>query len=300
MPCGFAPFSPPPHPSRRTVLRALGGGVAALAAPRIARARDASRDITLGLTPVFLNNDLELLSALKTYLELSVGQPVKLVLRRTYEEITSLLVSGQLDAAWICGYPFVAFRGPLELVAVPVWRAKPLYQSYIIAGTGNASASIAELGGGAHAFSDPNSNSGYLVTAALLAEKGLRPEGFFSRVFFTYGHRNVVRAVASGLADSGSVDGYVWEVMSRVEPAMTATTRIVRKSEWLGFPPIATTRAALARSEVRALQSAFVRMAESGEGQRVLQLLHLDGFAEEPPALFDAIAAKADLVKRLG
>ncbi|WP_088343874.1 MULTISPECIES: PhnD/SsuA/transferrin family substrate-binding protein [Rhodomicrobium] len=300
MPYGFAPFSPPPLLSRRAILGIFGSGFATFAAPQNARAQDASRDITLGLTPVFLNNDLELLAALKTYLELSVGQPVKLVLRRTYEEITSLLVSGQLDAAWICGYPFVAFRNQLELVAVPVWRGKPLYQSYIIAGTGNAAASIAELRGGAHAFSDPNSNSGYLVTAALLAEQGARPEGFFGRVFFTYGHRNVVRAVASGLADSGSVDGYVWEVMTAVEPAMTANTRVVRKSEWLGFPPIATTRTAMARGEVQALRRGFVRMAESAEGQRVLKLLHLDGFAEEPPALFDAISAKADLVKRLG
>ncbi len=299
MPDGFAPLVRLPM-VRRTVLGMIGGTLAALASPHIACSQDASRELTLGLTPVFLNNDLELLSALKTYLETSTGQPIKLVLRRTYEEITSLLVSGQLDAAWICGYPFVAFRDQLELVAVPVWRGKPLYQSYIITGAGNPAASIDDLRGSVHAFSDPNSNSGYLVTAALLAEQGLRPESFFSRAFFTYGHRNVVRAVASGLADSGSVDGYVWEVMTMAEPEMTRTTRVLRKSEWLGFPPIATTRAALGRGEVQALQHAFVRMADNESGQLVLRLLHLDGFAEEPPALFDTIAAKADLVKRLG
>jgi phosphonate transport system substrate-binding protein len=117
-----------------------------------------------------------------------------------------------------------------------------------------------------HAFSDPNSNSGYLVTTALLAEKRIRPEHFFSRVFFTYGHRNVVRAVAAALADSGSVDGYVWEVMKEIEPDLTDRTRIVRKSEWLGFPPIATPRGALARPEVRALQQAFIRMPDDPPG----------------------------------
>jgi phosphonate transport system substrate-binding protein len=300
MPEWFAPVTCLPLVRRRTVLRMFGGSLAALAAPHIARAQDASREITLGLTPVFLNNDLELLAALKTYLEASTGQSVKLVLRRTYEEITSLLVSGQLDAAWICGYPFVSFRDQLELVAVPIWRGKPLYQSYIISGASNPAVSISDLRGSVHAFSDPNSNSGYLVTAALLAEQGFRPEGFFSRVFFTYGHRNVVRAVAAGLADSGSVDGYVWEVLSAAEPEMTRTTRIVRKSEWLGFPPIATTHGALARREAQALQRAFVGMPDTVEGQLVLQLLHLDGFAQEPPGLFDTIAAKADLVQRLG
>ena len=296
----FAPFEALPLTERRSALKLIGGSLVALAVPNVAPAQEASREITLGLTPVFLNNDLELLSTLKAYLESSTGQTVKLVLRRTYEEITSLLVSGQLDAAWICGYPFVAFRDQLELVAVPVWRGKPLYQSYIIAGVENPAASISDLRGSVHAFSDPNSNSGYLVTAALLAGQGLRPESFFSRVFFTYGHRNVVRAVAAGLADSGSVDGYVWEVLTTAEPEMTRTTRIVRKSEWLGFPPIATTRAARARREVQALQRAFVGMADNVQGRLVLRLLHLDGFAEEPPTLFDTIAAKADLVKGLG
>jgi phosphonate transport system substrate-binding protein len=300
MPKWFAPFDRLPLTERRSALKLIGGSLVALAVPNIAPAQEASREITLGLTPVFLNNDLELLSTLKAYLENSTGQTVKLVLRRTYEEITSLLVSGQLDAAWICGYPFVAFRDQLELVAVPVWRGKPLYQSYIIAGAKNRAASISDLRGSVHAFSDPNSNSGYLVTAALLAEQGLRPESFFSRVFFTYGHRNVVRAVAAGLADSGSVDGYVWEVLSTAEPEMTRTTRIVRKSEWLGFPPIATTRGGLARREAQALQRAFVGMPDTVQGRLVLRVLHLDGFAEEPPSLFDTIAAKADLVKRLG
>jgi phosphonate transport system substrate-binding protein len=134
----------------------------------------------------------------------------------------------------------------------------------------------------------------------LLAEKRIRPEHFFSRVFFTYGHRNVVRAVAAGLADSGSVDGYVWEVMKEIEPDLTDRTRIIRKSEWLGFPPIATPRGALARPEVQALQQAFIRMPDDPQGQFVLRLLRLDGFAEVEPTLFDAIAAKSDLVKRFG
>ena len=300
MPERFAPFSHLQLMRRRRVLKLVGGSLVALVAPNIAPAQEASRDITLGLTPVFLNNDLELLAALKTYLEASTGQPVKLVLRRTYEEITSLLVSGQLDAAWICGYPFAVFRDQLELVAVPVWQGRPLYQSYIIVSADNPATSISDLRGSVHAFSDPNSNSGYLVTTALLADQGLRPERFFGRVFFTYGHRNVVRAVAAGLADSGSVDGYVWEVMMTVEPEMTRTTRILRKSEWLGFPPIAATRGSLAGREVQALQHAFVHMADNTQGQLVLRLLHLDGFAQELPALFDTIAAKADLVKRLG
>jgi phosphonate transport system substrate-binding protein len=299
----FAPACHLQPVRRRTALRLIGGALAPLAMPGLLHAEAVGtgrRDITVGLTPVVLNDDLELLAALKTYLETSTGQPVKLILKRTYQDITTLLLSGQLDAAWICGYPFVAFRDRLELLAAPVWRGQPLYQSYIIAGADSAAEELGDLHGGVHAFSDPNSNSGFLVTAALLAEQGLRPEGVFSRVFFTYGHRNVVRAVAAGLAQSGSVDGYVWELLAEAEPEMTRMTRVVRKSELLGFPPIAVARGALARVEILAIQRAFIEMAARSEGRRVLELLRLDGFVQVSPDLFDAIAAKADLVKRLG
>jgi phosphonate transport system substrate-binding protein len=299
MPNRCAPFACDGILPRRTVLGLLAGGFAALGCKRPS-AYATPRSLTVGLTPVFLNNDLELLGALKSYLEGATGGSVQLVLKRTYEEITTLLVSGQLDAAWICGYPFVSFRDKLELLAVPLWRGKPLYQSYIIIGAESPAASVSDLRGGVHAFSDPNSNSGYLVTAALLAEQKLRPDSYFSRTFFTYGHRNVVRAVAAGLAESGSVDGYVWEVMALVEPEITRSTRVLRKSEWLGFPPVATTRNGLLRQEIQSLQNAFLTMTGQDAGQRVLQLLHLDGFAKTPPEVFDTIAAKVDLVRNLG
>ncbi len=260
----------------------------------------AQGTLQFGLTPVFLTNDLELLTKLKAYLSRRTGREVQLVQRRTYEEITSLLLSGQLHAAWICGYPFAQYRKQLSLVSVPIWKGQPLYQSYLIAPQGRGARSIDDLKGDTHAFSDPNSNSGYLVTAALLAERKLRPKQFFRQTFFTYGHRNVVRAVSSGLANSGSVDGYVWEVMSSLEPELTSKTEIVSKSELLGFPPVACLKSEAGSQDVALLHDALLSMTTDPEGREVLALLKLDGFADEPDQLFDSIAAKVDLVQSLG
>jgi phosphonate transport system substrate-binding protein len=263
-----------------------------------AQSRAADRPVLqFGLTPVFLTNDLELLTQLKSYLTRKCGTEVQLVQRRTYEEITNLILSGQLDAAWICGYPFAQYKSELALVAVPVWRGKPLYQSYIIVPANRDVSSIDDLRGDLHAFSDPNSNSGYLVTTALLAERNQRPDIFFKKTIFTYGHRNVVRAVASGLAQSGSVDGYVWEVMAELEPKLTEKTRILRKSEELGFPPVACLRRNQDEQRIETLRSALVEMKDDDEGRNVLHLLRLDGFSDEPESVFDQIAAKMMLIR---
>ena len=89
------------------------------------RAAASAGELRFGLTPVFLTSDLELLDRLRSYLEQATGFPVRLVTRRTYQEITSLLLSGQLDAAWICGFPFVANRRGCRSLRCRSGRASP-------------------------------------------------------------------------------------------------------------------------------------------------------------------------------
>ena len=273
------------------VLAQVGGAHASMA---------PNATIRFGLTPVFLTSDLELLGRLEAYLRRATGVPVALVTRRTYQEITALLVAGELDAAWICGFPFVAHREALQLVAVPLWRGRPLYQSYLIVDRDRAAANLGDLRGAIHAFSDPDSNSGFLQTRAALAEAGERPDTFFARTLFTYGHRNVIRAVSSGLAASGSVDRYGYEVVAELEPGLTEGTRVLSASEWLGFPPIAAPRQPVDRGRLAALTAALLAMADDPDGRAVLAMLRLDGFASEPASLFDTIAAKAALVAAAG
>ncbi len=280
---------------RRRFLAGLGASVGLLAS-RHARAADAP--LRLGLTPVFLINDLQLLSQLKSYLTRACGRPVELVMRRTYQEITALLVSQRLDAAWICGFPYVQYEDRLRLLAVPVWRRQTLYQSYLIVPAGRRAEGPLDLKGDLHAFSDPDSNSGCLVTRALLAEQGTTAERFFRKTIFTYGHRNVIRAVAAGLTQSGSVDGYVLEVIREAEPTLAGEVRVLWRSEWLGFPPIAAPREPLSPERSDLLGDALLAMHDDPEGRQVLATLRLDGFASRPGSLYEPIAAKVALVER--
>ncbi len=259
---------------RRDFLRMSAGAVAATVATRRAAAASAADTIHFGLTPVLVTSDLNLLDLLQAYLESATGLAVELVTRRTYQEISALLISSQLDGAWICSPPFLTYQAELELLAVPVWNGKPLYRSYLIADAHREASSIDDLAGDIHAFSDPDSNSGYVATAAELAAKGVKPERFFRQVFFTYGHENVVRAVASGLAQSGSVDGYVYEVLKEVEPDLTSATRVVRPSPWFGFPPIAGPLAAVGTDKRDRLRNALLTMHSDGEGRKLLKALN--------------------------
>jgi len=202
-----------------------------------------------------------------------------------------------LDAAWICGFPYVVYRHALELVATPLWRGRPEYQAYLIGRSDRRFKDFQTLKGDVHAFSDPDSNSGYLVTMAALAEAGLEPGGHFRRSFFTYGHRNVIRSVSLGLAQSGSVDGYVYEVVAEAEPELAKGLAVYRRSEWLGFPPIAAPARESVAGRTEQIRRALLAMGDSADGRAVLAMLRLDGFATAPASLFDGIARK---VAKLG
>lgn len=281
--------------TRRGAMAALAA--AALGGRAVAQSAEPFR---FGLTPVLLDSDIALLAQMETYLQEALARPVELVKRRTYQEISALLLSGEIDAAWICGFPFIQHRDRLALVVVPLYHHQPLYQSYLIVPKDRDVATWQELRGDVHAFSDPDSNSGHLVTWALLAEANESPQTFFRETIYTYGHRNVVRAVAAGLAQSGSVDGYVWDVISNRDPALASRTRVLRVSELLGFPPIACLAPNAEAPQIRQLARALQDAGKSETGRKLLDMLELDGFAVEDASLFDAIAAKYDLVRARG
>ncbi len=138
--------------------------VAALtvALPAVARAADAP--IHIGTTAVILDDQLGFMRAWRDFLQPTLGRPVVFVQRGSYREITAMLLADQLDFAWVCGYPYVRHRDTLELLALPNWRGKPLYRSYLIVpATDTSSDGFAALAGKVLAYSDPDSNSGFLV-----------------------------------------------------------------------------------------------------------------------------------------
>ena len=257
----------------------------------------AAEAVSIGLNPLFLDSDIQLLSLLQTYLAEQLGRPVQLIKRRTYQEITALLLSGQLDAAWVCDDPYVQHEDQLELLAVPLYRHEPLYQTYVIVSEGSKAKSFDDIRGTVHAFSDPDSTSGFLVTRHLLALRHTTPAQFFRAFFFTYGHRNVVRAVATELAESGSIDGYVWDVMREREPDLINKTRVVYRSEQLGFPPIVGLKSAGDPNLAKAISTAFLEMPTHPLGREILAILELDGFTKAEPDLYHGTLEKWLFVK---
>lgn len=256
--------------------------------------------VRIGVTPVILDDRLDILRYWQHYLEEQLQQPVEFVQRRSYQEVVDLLLAGNIDFAWLCGYPFVQNKARLRLLVVPLFNDQPLYQSYLIVGSQDTSTRrIGDLEGRVFAYSDPNSNSGYLVPQYELLRQGIKPNRFFRKTFFTWSHRDVINAVAEGVADGGAVDGYIWETLARTAPELVKKTRVAWKSPYYGFPPLVASRS-LRDDDFLKVQNALTQMRNDRNGQQLLDKLNLDGFSVEDPGLFDSIESNMNFIVDAG
>jgi phosphonate transport system substrate-binding protein len=298
----FVP-NPPPKALRRGNRRAVLAWLAAAAGvglPWARPARAAATPLRFGTTPVFLNEQIGLLERWQRYLEARLRQPVRFVQRGSYREIVDLLLNDGVEAAWLCGHPLVLYEARLALVAVPHHLGKPLYRSHLIVPkTDRTTQHVTALRGRLFAYSDPLSNSGYLVPRAEIHAAGADPARFFARSFFTFSHRKVIDAVRLGLAHGGAVDGYVWDTIAAQQPGSVDGLRVAWRSEPHGFPPVVARRN-WAEAERRRLAEALLDMEHDAVGREVLQRLDLDRFGEPSPHLYDGIRALIAKLARAG
>lgn len=260
-------------------------------------AADQTTSLRIGLTSVFLDNQPQNIGIWRKYIKEGVGRDVVMLQRGSYREIIDLLLNGGLDAAWICGLPYIENKRELTLISAPLYQGAQLYRSYLIVPKDDTSTqSWTNLPRGVFVFSDPDSNSGSLYPRWSMKQAGININTYFRKTFFARGHRNVIESVATGLANAGSVDGYVWETLNRDHPEITANTRIVEKSRTFGFPPIVASND-LSDAERKALQRVLENMPEDPEGRRILLQLNLDGFVAANPSLYESIE---DMARALG
>ncbi len=248
--------------------------------------------VRFGVTPVILDDHFGFLKAWALWLQGQLGRPVILVQRSRYREILDLLLRGQLELAWICGYPYVQHRAELALIAVPRFQGHPVYRSYLIVAKDSHYRSLDELEGSLFAWADPDSNSGYLFPRYHLVTAGKDPDRYFRRTFFTWGHPRSIDAVAEGLADAAAVDNYVWETLALRAPERTAGTRILLRSPPFGFPPLVAS-ASLALAQRQVLRRVLLDQVQDAKGRALLAELNLDNFSTEDETLYDDIAVMA-------
>lgn len=224
------------------------------------------------------------------YIGQRLDRDVQFIQRKTYAEINKLLGKGQIDLAFICSGPYVAGKKKygFELLATPEVQRSHFYRSYLIVNKTSRFRNLNDLRGQVFAFTDPDSNTGKLVPTYWLSRMGERPETFFSKTIYTYSHDNSILAVAKSLVDGAAIDSLIWEYYHRKNPVFTSKTRIIRKSEPYGIPPIVASPFLASELKDRIRRVLFM-MHHDAQGQKILEELMIDRFTPTQDAWYDSI-----------
>jgi phosphonate transport system substrate-binding protein len=88
--------------------------------------------------------------------------------------------------------------------------------------------------------------------------------------------------------DGAAVDGLIWDYYNIKNPVFTTNTRIIRKSEPYGIPPIVASRYLAPEIKARIRQLLF-SMHRDPEGQKILKELMIDQFITPKDEWYESI-----------
>jgi phosphonate transport system substrate-binding protein len=224
------------------------------------------------------------------YIGARIQRPVRMVHRRTYEEMDGLLERGEVKIAFICSAPYVKDRERfgVELLVAPSVNGSVKYQSYVIVHNDSPIKSFPELKGKSFAFTDPNSNTGKIYPTYLLKTMGFVPEKYFGRTSYSYSHNKSVEMVAKKVVDGAAVESMVYEYMRKTGSPYARQTKIIKRSPPYGIPPVVVTRDVDPRLKSK-VKEAFLSMGNSPKGKAILNAMMIDGFVEVPDSNYDTI-----------
>jgi phosphonate transport system substrate-binding protein len=246
--------------------------------------------VSMGFTPAFVHDQYALLADWRRFMEHRLGLQLEFKQRDSYRETVDLLRLKQMDFAWVCDYPYLHLKDLVRLLAVPLYKGRPYYRSFIIVAADNSGVNgLKDLKNAVFAYADPLSNTGYLSPRYALRRMGEDPQSYFRKTFFTWSHKKVVEAVAKGMAQGGAVDSFVWETLDQLNPALTQRTRIVERSPEYGFPPFVAHRD-VPPELFSQVQNFLLTMHQDAEGVALLKRLNLDGFTRGDPQLYAGVA----------
>ncbi|WP_051434635.1 substrate-binding domain-containing protein [Desulfonatronum lacustre] len=266
--------SPPDQPTDRPVLRMAVG---AMISPK------ETHEIYLQLL---------------AYISTKLDMELEFVQRKTYAEVNELLGLQELDLAFICSGPYALGRDEhgFDLLATPIVQGDHHYYSYLIVNRDSPFQSLEDLRGKTFAFTDPDSNTGRLVPTYWLALMSERPETFFRDVIYTYSHDNSIQAVAQRLVDGAAVDNLIWDYYARKNPVHTSQTRIIKRSEPFGIPPVVVAKS-MSEDLARRIRELLLTMHQDPEGAVILDELLIERFVRADDAWYASIQELHDTVR---
>ncbi|MCY1020384.1 PhnD/SsuA/transferrin family substrate-binding protein [Pyxidicoccus sp. MSG2] len=264
--------------------------------------------IRIAMSAAFVSESgIGVYSRLADWLARQLGRQVEFVSGLSYGTIDEMIDDGAVDAAFICGYPYVLKHDRpepvVDVLAAPVMKApryrdQPIYFSDLIVREGSRFHRFEDLKGATLVYNEESSNSGYNMPRSFLIERGLTT-GFFGKVIRSGSHEESIRMVASGEADASFVDSLVLDYDRELRFGSAKQVRVLMSLGPEAIPPVVVSTK-MDPELRRRMGFALTHMHEDAEGRRILDAALLSRFEPVEDAHYDGIRRRHALAQRTG
>jgi phosphonate transport system substrate-binding protein len=241
------------------------------------------------------------------YLSARSGIPCEFITGLSYGTINEMLAAGAVDAAFVCGLPYVIERDKAQpsvtLLVAPVmkdarYRGQPKYFSDLVVKKGSAYQSLADLRGKTYVYNDELSNSGYNMPRHKLVELG-ETKGFFGKVLRSGSHEESIRMVAQGEADASFVDSLVVDFDRTKGTGFAGQVRVIESRGPAGICPVVVS-VKITEDRRQKLQDAFLGMDKDAAGRKLLDEALLTRFEKVEDSNYDDIRRMKKAAEQAG
>jgi len=233
---------------------------------------------------------LNLYTDLNNYLAKQLGEDIKPIIKRDYDEMNRMIQENDVDFASVCtgAVPYIN-KNKVRVLAVPEINGKHSYKSLIITNRNYGIKTIRELRGKTFAFTDRLSNSGTLYpTYMILNSFSLPPDKVFKKVFYTKSHDKSIYLVNKGVIQAAAVDSLIFDIMKKEHPSDVQNIVVIHSSPEIISPPFVASTS-LNKEKFEAIKTALLNMDKNEEGRRILKGLNIDRFVPADISDFDPI-----------
>ncbi len=145
------------------------------------------------------------------YLESLLGIPVEFKMSKDYEKAVDLLVTEQVEMAFLGPFTYVKARQQnpkIEPIVAPIEKGtdQPWYKSVMVVKTQSGIQTVEDLKGRHFSFVNQSSTSGYLVPSVYLKQVGIDPEQDFVTVQYAGSHNKNVEALVEGKVEAITIN----------------------------------------------------------------------------------------------
>lgn len=217
-----------------------------------------------------------------------IGAPIEIVEHAWPAPLDALWSDPRLACAFMCGWPFVRSKRPLQAIAAPVpsparYEHQPRYCSEFLVRESSGWTRLEDTFGHRFGWMAPTSQSGFNAPRAHLA-RFVSPErpSLFEEVHGPLGTPMLtLEALRDSDVDAIALDSYFLDLVRHHEPQRLAGVRTVAATPWTPIPLLVAAQGI----EIAALRARLLSLHEDRAYERLLREVVLERFvAPDVPA----------------